>query len=728
MKKHRISKQTRILFLLIFLASLIMVGFGPSLYRTASNDASETFKFDQEIEIKQTYMNSTEIMEKVLKASVPLYLTYLEGITPKEDIPKITSDLLLWDAEKLDEQTRTNFQTAITEGAKESQQELPQLQYYIRGHSDVTKEYVNDDLLEGYFDGNPVQIYDSYWYVAFTIDKYGNLNIAMSNTMYDSLTLNTTFQRVAADYTADIPNISIKNIKDVDFVFALSPSALKSIDIGETTTYTSYDNSNQYFEHYQTSNVIGCYFIILGFFLLVILLLPFEAMKKSKLIEWAITKQGACLVLIGLVVVHVVLFTEAARISTLIAFYSSFINMLVGLFGFMIIYLFPALAIFICKKIYFKSTKKLAKDTSDVYHLLSNVDESAQRFKRYISTVSFSSLMKKKLVIISALNALAVLFIMFIFVSSNTLKTLILLLILYAGVIYVLLYKYFKTMKKDHDILSDVICRLSKGDFHQNVEEDMGMFNTLKESILVIQTDFQNAVEQEVHSQKMKTELITNVSHDLKTPLTSMISYIDLLKDPSLDQKTRAKYVGILEDSSARLKHLIENLFEISKANSGSVALEYMDVDVLSLLQQVETECDVSLKQRHLQLRNQFPKDKVILSLDSQKAYRIFENLISNVSKYALEKTRVYVNVEDFGSMVEVSIKNVSKSELNFDPEEIMERFTRGDKSRNTEGSGLGLAIAKSFTELLGGNMKIQIDGDLFKVTIRFYRSVEEES
>ena len=221
-------------------------------------------------------------------------------------------------------------------------------------------------------------------------------------------------------------------------------------------------------------------------------------------------------------------------------------------------------------------------------------------------------------------------------------------------------------------------------------------------------------------SQQMKYELITNVSHDLKTPLTAIITYVDLLKNPDLTEEERKSYVETLDLKSQRLKVLIEDLFEVSKANSGNVQMNFMDVDVVKLMKEVRVEMSDKIEQSNLDFRFNLPEEKVILSLDGQRTYRIFENLLNNVIKYAMPFTRVYVDIVNGDSEVVITFKNMSAQELNFDAEHLTERFVRGDSSRNSEGSGLGLAIAKSFTELQNGQFDISIDGDLFKVTIRF--------
>ena len=182
----------------------------------------------------------------------------------------------------------------------------------------------------------------------------------------------------------------------------------------------------------------------------------------------------------------------------------------------------------------------------------------------------------------------------------------------------------------------------------------------------------------------------------------------------------RASYIETLDLKSQRLKVLIEDLFEISKANSGNVTMNFLDVDVVQLLKEVRVEMVDQIEASNLDFRFHLPEEKVILSLDGQRTYRIFENLLNNAIKYAMPFTRVYVDVADNHSEVTITFKNMSAKELNFDAEYLTERFVRGDSSRNSEGSGLGLAIAKSFTELQHGTMNVQIDGDLFKVTICF--------
>lgn len=298
-------------------------------------------------------------------------------------------------------------------------------------------------------------------------------------------------------------------------------------------------------------------------------------------------------------------------------------------------------------------------------------------------------------------------------------------LLVYSGILFLFLRRYFFDIQWKYRLLLASMNLLAEGNLDAPIEGDLGVFNPMKTEIQKIQKGFKKAVDEEVKSERMKTELITNVSHDLKTPLTAIITYVDLLKKEEDPQK-RKEYLAVLEKKSLRLKGLIEDLFEISKATSRNVTMNFMKADVIELLKQVGLENDSRIREAHLDIRWSLPGEKVVMLLDSQKAYRIFENLIVNITKYAMPHTRVYIEVKDEGNEVLISMKNVSAAELDFDANEITDRFVRGDASRNTEGSGLGLAIAKSFTELHYGTLEVTTEADLFKVNIRLPKRTEE--
>ena len=298
-------------------------------------------------------------------------------------------------------------------------------------------------------------------------------------------------------------------------------------------------------------------------------------------------------------------------------------------------------------------------------------------------------------------------------------------LLVYSAVLYVILQKAYGRVREKYQNLLKVTNELAEGNLDVEITEDLGVFEPFRREIGKIQSGFKKAVDAEVKSQRMKTELITNVSHDLKTPLTAIITYVNLLKEPGITNQEREEYVQVLERKSLRLKALIEDLFEVSKANSQTMKLNLMEVDVVSLMKQVKLELSEQLSDSGVDFRFQLPEKRVALTLDSEKTYRIFENLLVNIAKYGMPGTRAYVEIEetempeaDEGGAaseagenrenrgeVRISMKNISASELPKDAGELTGRFVRGDQSRNTEGSGLGLAIVKSFVELIQGAM-----------------------
>lgn len=235
--------------------------------------------------------------------------------------------------------------------------------------------------------------------------------------------------------------------------------------------------------------------------------------------------------------------------------------------------------------------------------------------------------------------------------------------------------------------------------------------NALREGV-------RKSLTEQAKSERLKTELITNVSHDLRTPLTSIITYTDLLKNPDLSEEERKQYIEVLDKKSARLKTLIEDLFEVSKMSSGNIELNRGKVDLTQLLQQALGEHKEAFENANLELRVSLPNDPLYAYVDGQKWWRVIDNLITNALKYSLEGTRVYVTLKKVHSSAELTVKNIANYELGDNVEELTERFKRADVSRHTEGSGLGLAIAQSIIDLHGGTMKIDVDGDLFKIIV----------
>ena len=228
------------------------------------------------------------------------------------------------------------------------------------------------------------------------------------------------------------------------------------------------------------------------------------------------------------------------------------------------------------------------------------------------------------------------------------------------------------------------------------------------------------AVENSLKNERMKTELITNVSHDIKTPLTSIINYVDLLKRENPEDPKIRGYLEVLENKAQRLKVLTEDVVEASKASTGNIALEMTDLNFIELVHQVIGEFEEKFEERNLTMVVHFDEEEAIICADGRRLWRVLENVFGNVSKYAMENTRVYVDVKVDRPNVQLSLKNISAQPLNISADELTERFIRGDVSRNTEGSGLGLSIAKDLVQLQGGEFRLYLDGDLFKVTIEF--------
>lgn len=291
-------------------------------------------------------------------------------------------------------------------------------------------------------------------------------------------------------------------------------------------------------------------------------------------------------------------------------------------------------------------------------------------------------------------------------------------LVIYSLFLFFYARKYYGKIQSDYNALLEMTNQIAEGKLDSTVEENIGVFEPIKEELYKIQEGLKKAVEEEVKSQRMKTELITNVSHDLKTPLTAITTYVELLKGENITEEERNSYIETLEKKALRLKVLIEDLFEVSKANSNDITLNKAEVDIINLLKQVSIEYKEKMEEKGLEVKWEVPEEKIVLLLDSQKTYRIFENLFVNICKYSLSNTRVYIEVSQEAQSVCVVMKNISAGELKFKADEISERFVRGDEARNTEGSGLGLAIAKSFAEAQGGTFTVSIDGDLFKVKI----------
>lgn len=351
------------------------------------------------------------------------------------------------------------------------------------------------------------------------------------------------------------------------------------------------------------------------------------------------------------------------------------------------------------------------REKSLIYRFFPYVRSKAKELYRSLEQMDLTKNAHKKLLKIVLLNAVILFIISSLWFGGFAIT------VVYSAFLYFVLRKYLSDLQKKYQILLKATNEMAQGNLNVTIPENLGIFEPFKPELLKIQTGFKGAVEEEVKSQKMKAELITNVSHDLKTPLTAIITYVNLLKEENLTREQQKEYLNVLEQKSLRLKVLIEDLFEVSKANSENIVLNRTDVDILNLVKQAAFEYSDKFSDAKLDIRLNLSEEKILLFLDSQKTFRIYDNLFGNIAKYAMPGTRVYVMASLSEERLVITIKNISAREITIQSSDLTERFVRGDASRNTEGSGLGLAIAKSFTTLQGGELTVDVDGDLFKVT-----------
>ena len=321
----------------------------------------------------------------------------------------------------------------------------------------------------------------------------------------------------------------------------------------------------------------------------------------------------------------------------------------------------------------------------------------------------------------TALVTLALVFIEFIlfiqdYYGTRAAPFLLLKLLELLAILYIALS--LRTLQKGGEAMAD-------GDFSQNIDTRLliGDFKRYGQRMNDLRSGIEQAVQEQTKAERMKTELITNVSHDIKTPLTSIVNYVDLLQKEDVQSEAAREYIAVLDRQSRRLKKLTEDLVEASKASSGALPVDLQPTDVSVLFDQIVGEYQERLADCRLTLVARPPEQPLTVCADGKLLSRVMDNLMSNICKYALEDTRVYAVASCDEKTVTISLKNVSRAELNISPDELMERFVRGDASRHTEGSGLGLSIAGSLVQLMGGTFDLSIDGDLFRADITLPRA-----
>lgn len=684
-----------IIAVLILLTSSVGIYFS---YDFIETDNQKTIDFSK-----------NQILYDILDTIYPVSFQ-LDNIGKKEGIPKyITAN---------SEASNEFYQNSILYN-REIMSDKKNIKYYAEGNNnslsntnnDIKNIYDNDALKEKY-----------QWYLKINFDENGQLS-------YDSLgcstSANQNYELIWNNYKqayfqyleAYDENVVLHNPTNFTIYLAV-PYKLSSDSIDTIAWYATGNSLAANVENITPFVIIAI--IVVSLF---ILFYPYEIVKEINIFSsLAKIKLEILLYILSVLFAGVIAIIYALIIDTLNGYYISKLSS-VGFgeyseiilstmnIGTWIIFLFLCMfTVYYIKSIFKEGIISFLKNNM----LCCWIIRTLKKIFNKIISFDFNDNINKIVLKIVIVNGLIISIICCFFIFG------VFFTLIYSIILFIILKNKFEAIKQDYQILLNSVQRLSNGDFDVEINQDLGLFNPLKTEFTNIKDGFEKAVNEEVKSQKMKTELISNVSHDLKTPLTSIITYIDLLKEENLNDNKRNEYINTLNRNAFRLKNLIDDLFEISKANSGNIKLNIVDVDIVALIQQTKFELTDNFTGKNLIFKTVYPKEKIILKLDSQKTYRIFENLLINISKYALENTRVYIEVINYTNKVEIIFKNISSDEIKISANELVGRFVQGDKSRNTSGSGLGLAIVKSFTELQNGIFKIEVDGDLFKAIVVF--------
>ncbi|MGN0424539.1 MAG: sensor histidine kinase [Acetatifactor sp.] len=713
------------------------------LYKDLCNSHSET-----QLEYKEIYLKPTEGYEWLLneaeleKRSEEPYYEYEENADGSSS--PLSEDGILWDeaCEIRNELEKLNGYFLNLEG---NFRILNNIYDYVIWDDD-TGNYVTNMSSEEAERAMNYENYNRYFLLTFRFDSVGNVTLGKvlgENTERLRKTANEVVRETSLSemITSSLNSYkkygNVKNPRNCTVVFAASADSWNSADEIYFDTYFSQNGyynvyfSTDYLENgvsvevYRSVGIGGIIILFIALFVLLGLFLPIRGSEKP----WDESKVcvlpfevllmiGSCFFAAGsLIERHVVDVASGTAKEAWMNYLSlahSAAWWLVALYNLtiMTVYFFCWWYIGICgRAVRDKGMINYIKERSLIYRFFPFIKSKALGF--YSAVQQFDLTQNAHKLILKAVLINAVI----LFVISSLWFGGFAVTVVYSALLYFFLRKYISDLQKKYSILLRATNRMAEGDLNVSIDEELGVFEPFKPQMISIQNGFRKAVDQELKSQKMKAELITNVSHDLKTPLTAIITYVNLLKEEGISEEKRREYLDVLDRKSLRLKALIEDLFEISKANTGNITLNLTEVDIISLMKQVSFEMADKLRSADLDLRMNLSDEKLLLTLDSQKTYRIYENLFGNIAKYAMKGTRVYVDCCRMDDRVIITMKNISAREITVDSAELTDRFVRGDASRNTEGSGLGLAIAKSFTQLQGGELSLEVDGDLFKVT-----------
>lgn len=643
------------------------------------------------------------------------------------------SQLLLNLKSVKDDQDRINnyekvFNENIYNWIDDLKDRLENLEYYaINKSNNVVIERSNlklEELINNESSSDKISEFKKIYefYVIIDYDENGNMSISNSYNANKNEILDKLYELQRDNYDFEIYSLEgakINPIKNMTYIYAVPHNLIFSDHI-------SYIMQNEEYYAYSQASYLFINMAMV-FIILVSLLVPYKEVKDIKVFKVIVNIPIEILIMI--VSCSIAFIYNSSEIIMVSSIKGELINLVqlelnnqiknimtysLNVIYFAIWFSVISIGIFILKHIQRKKVRVYLRENSIIIKFILRVSTFIKKGWSDLIDFDLADKNNSKLVKLLLINLLIISLICTMWIFG------IILAIIYTVVIFLILRKKYEKINNDYDDLLKLTNEIASGNLDINNQEDLGIFNSLKDEVTQIQKGFQNAVREELKSQKMKTELISNVSHDLKTPLTSIITYIDLLKDENLSRGNREEYLEVLDRKSQRLKDLIEDLFEVSKATSGDINLNIIDVDIISLMKQTLLELSDKINESDLIIRKNLPGDKIVLKLDSQRTFRVFENLILNITKYSMKGSRVYIDILEGLDNVTISFKNIAAEEIDYDVNYITDRFVRGDKSRNTEGSGLGLAIAKSFVELQGGNFEVSTDGDLFKVIIVF--------
>ncbi len=597
------------------------------------------------------------------------------------------------------------------------------LEYYYEDLStNQVKTNVNDNKVETLLNQN-IEDYqnDYYLYLEIIFDENGDVEIIANDNVESSLLIlnDTHISNYISNVYLDEYNgeeiLSVEPIKNFRVVYGFNydtniDSYLYRYDIMILNNYVP--------TAIMSSILVSCLFLFIG------LMIPRKIYDNSFIMKLFVKiPMEIYILVIPIICIMMIQVTEA------LFYYTNDIELFKELFGqyfWIILVIFGLIAYFI--GILIRQILKLGFISAIKNHTISfklvklfvkiirKMFGSIFDFKNY-----FNDNKKNKTII--SVNIILIVYALIVFgitISTHYLAELAFINLIVVICLIIFVNKLNARIQSDYKKLSVITKKLSGGDLNFKSEEDLGVFNVIKDDLEDIKIGFKKAVEEEVKSSNMKTQLITNVSHDLKTPLTNIINYTEILKDDKFSEEEKEEYLQIIVKNSNRLKNLIEDLFTVSKLSSGNVEVDVTELDLIGLINQVEIDWENKLKEKQITIVKNYKNESLKLNSDPNKLHRIFDNLYSNAEKYALENTRLYIDIQESEDNVEILLRNISKTIIDFSSEEIQERFVRGDKSRNSDGNGLGLAIVKNLVEVLNGKFEIMLDGDLFKVKITF--------